>query len=292
MTVEDMAVLSGAGAESAVERAGEKAWLTRAAEALPVLALVIYGAVRFGDSAFYARLGVSPDEVGLDYGRTLGRVAVGIALLAAAASLVAIAGGLLEGVEEWTPRVVVEGIFGVIAWLVGLIALRSVLPPMSPVLTAVCALLIFFAGYWLTPRYRSGDLARSLRGVDSIRALGIAAAFVIALFGLAGVAGYRAAGYIVDGRSLPCGCAHVLGRNLALPWVNGSEGFMGLEAEHATVSWVTTADRPRGALPQNAVLLGDDDGIVVLYDVDHEQAVRLPADDVSVRTDRRLITWR
>src|SRR5262249_41216144 len=51
---------------------------------LTLFALAIYGAARFGDTAFYARLGTDPDTVGMNYGVTLARVATTVAVAGAA----------------------------------------------------------------------------------------------------------------------------------------------------------------------------------------------------------------
>jgi hypothetical protein len=65
---------------------------------LAVLALLIYGAVRIANAAFYARLGVAPEEVGLSYSAILSRAIGSIILLLTSIGLIVIS--IVVGADE------------------------------------------------------------------------------------------------------------------------------------------------------------------------------------------------
>jgi hypothetical protein len=65
-------------------------WLGFSAPVLAILGLIAYVLVRVAYSIFYGPLGVSPDEVGLDYAESFYDAGVGIFLLAAVAGIVGI----------------------------------------------------------------------------------------------------------------------------------------------------------------------------------------------------------
>jgi hypothetical protein len=120
----------------------------------------------------------------------------------------------------------------------------------------------------------------------------IAAVSIVIVFGLAGLIGYRAAGYVRDGKALPCGCSKLFGHNIALPWVSASQGFLGVQADKVDVAWVTKSDRPSAPLPENPIYLGTADGLVALYDPDRDMVVRLPASEIAIGVEAKPLTWR
>jgi hypothetical protein len=255
-------------------------------EALTAVALVVYGAVHFGQYAFYARLGVSPDAVGLDYGRTLGAVAVGLALFVAAIVFLLTAGALFtsnhgSGLGRFVLGLVVGG--------VGAVLLRTLLPPLPNPGLAVSIMAATAAGAVLNANHVA--LRAWASGLGGRATLAIAAPAIVLAFGLAGLAGYHAAGYVYRGGELPCGCTPLFGRNITLPWVSGSRGFMGVEAERAEVEWVNPSE-PHGPLPADPIYLGTADNMVVLYDPTLHRAVRIPAQSISVETTPRVISWK
>jgi hypothetical protein len=114
---------------------------------------------------------------------------------------------------------------------------------------------------------------------------------IVLLFGYAGITGYLAAGYVLDGKPLPCSCSKLFGHNIALPWVSGSEGFLGVQADEAEVRWATNSDRPRDALPRRPIYLGTADELVALYDPDRNAVVRVPVADVVLTVHPRRVSW-
>jgi hypothetical protein len=269
-----------AGAERERGRFGPR----DALELLTVLALVVYGAVHFGEYAFYARLGASPDDVGLDYTHTLGRVAVGFGLLAGTVMFLLAAGALMGSKRDDVAGSLFEFVVCAPAVLVGYILLATLLPPLPRWTIWVAVVAVIALGAVLEATYRSGALARWLRTFDLRHAIVLGAIGLVASFGLAGAAGYHAAGYVLAGEDLPCGCSKIFGINVALPWVNGSRGFMGIQAERAQVSWVGP-QHPDTRRPRRALYLGTADGLVALYDVDLGRTVRIPAQAISFSTE-------
>lgn len=255
-------------------------------EVLTLSALVIYGAVRFADAAFYARLGVSPDDVGLDYARTLGKVAAGVLLLLASVVLLAWSGWFASGSKP--VRVRIPAWF--LAGSTGVTLLGALLPPTPRWLLMLIAGAIGVLGALLRDLYNEGRLHRWPRPGRAALAL-IAAVAIVVVFGLSGLIGYRAAEYVRDGKPLPCGCSKLFGHNVALPWVSASKGFLGVEADEVDVTWVTKSDRPSEPLPKHPIYLGTADGLVALYDADRDMVVRIPATEIAIGVEAKPLTW-
>jgi hypothetical protein len=268
-----------------------KVKLHDALEALTLVALVMYGAVHFADAAFYARLGVSPDEVGLDYARTLAKVAVGFVLLAATVALLFVAGAHLAKDDHGRFRGLLRSLGALLVLWVGSVLLLTLLPPAPRWMVITASVGTIGLGAYLNEARRS-RLLRWLGALDLTRALTLGAIGIVAVFGLAGLAGYRAAGHVRDGETPPCGCTKLFGHNLAMPWLSGSRGFMGIQVERAEVAWVNPRNHPAQTLPTDALYLGSADQMVALYDVSHEMTVRIPAQAVTVATEPARITWR
>jgi hypothetical protein len=65
--------------EGSDQGASQLRWaLEHSTAVLGLIGLAVYGVVRFGIDAFYSRLGVTADEVGLTYGAILSRAALGL----------------------------------------------------------------------------------------------------------------------------------------------------------------------------------------------------------------------
>jgi hypothetical protein len=251
-------------------------------ELLTVAALVIYGAVRFADSAFYARLGATPDDVGLDYAHVLGRVAGSVALMSATLAILLSAGWFVRR-ANWP---MVTGALGV-----GTALLRAMLPPTSPLVAMAMAAIVLIAGAFARRAREASQTAGWLPTLTRARLVIVAAVGIVVIFGYAGISGYRAAGYVYNGQELPCGCSSLLGHNITLPWASASEGFMGVEASPADVRWISPNDHKGDVIPGDLMYLGVADELVALYDpVDHV-VVRLPVAAVSVRLTPRRPKW-
>jgi hypothetical protein len=261
-------------------------------EWLTGLALVVYGAVHFGDYAFYARLGVSPDDVGLDYARTLGKVAGGLVLLGATLALLIAAGARLSSTDEGSTRWWARLLVWPLALFVSFLLLATLLPPLPRWTLLIAGACLVRLGAFLDAKRRSEGLRSLVRDRDPMHLLAFGALGLIVTFAAFGIAGYRAAGYVRGGKELPCGCTNMFGLNVALPWVSGSRGFMGVEAQTAYVWWADGGRGRRPPLPEPAAYLGSADGLVVLYDVSRKATIRVPAQSVAFATEPRPIAWR
>lgn len=268
--------------------------LQKWAAAGSLLALGIYGAARFGDAAFYARLGTNPDAVGLDYSVTLSRVATTIAVSGASLLALVYRSRISARIEEppgsqRRARLAISAVTLVLTLALSALLFLLFVPPtlVSSVhvrgsIALVCVSLVWLVGYL----YEKADWrASSLHQHQFIVA---AALGVVVLFGASALTGYHAAGYVIRGQPLPCPCAKLFGHNLTLPWSSGSSGFLGLQAEVAAVTWIGPGQSP---LPAQATLLGTADGSAVLYDSATRRTMIVPAADVLLSPQSNLIGW-
>jgi hypothetical protein len=264
-----------------------------------LLALAIYGAARFGDTAFYARLGTDPDTVGLNYGITLSRV--GTTTAVASASVLAL---FLFGTLRARPKAELEHHYPfsklffsaalVIALALSTLLLALIIPPeLIPMVrirgcvALVCSFGLLEAGYqWKKAELKARSVdARSVNQIRSIIAIAIA---VVVLFGAAAITGYHSAGYITQGQLLPCPCINFFGHNITLPWSSGTNGFLGIKAEKAKIQWIGTG---RSAVPESAIFLGSSNSSVVLYDTSTQRVLIVPSSDVIVIPLSNLTGW-
>jgi hypothetical protein len=259
-----------------------------------LFAIAIYGAARFGDTAFYARLGTDADAVGLNYGVTLARVGTTIAVSAAGVLVLFLFGRHTARPRDeqrnqgpWS-----KGFFAVaviLAFVISVILIILIIPPATVPIAIVrnlialaCAVGLVYAGFkYEQARRRTGAF-------DPIRSFIAIAMTVAVLFGIAALTGYHSAGYIMRDEPIPCPCVSVMGYNITLPWSSGTNGFLGIEAELADVSWIGPG---RSDVPRSAILLGESGDSVVLFDTGRESVLVVPADDVMVRPLSDLTGW-
>jgi hypothetical protein len=259
-----------------------------------LLALAIYGAARFGDTAFYARLGTDADTVGLNYGVTLARVATTVAVASAGVLALFLFGRLrAKPQNERNNQGPLSKLFSavgfVIASALSILLLILIIPPvLVPIgrlrlLTGLaCAAALYLAGY----RYEKAR--RQVNSFSRIRFTIAGAIAVVLMFGLAAVTGYHSAGEIMQGRLLPCPCVRLFGHNITLPWSSGTNGFLGIKAEEATVTWL---GRGKRTVPRSAILLGGSNDSVVLYDTLTQTTLIVPVQDVIVEPFSNLTGW-
>jgi hypothetical protein len=259
-----------------------------------LFAIVIYGAARFGDTAFYGRLGTDVDSVGLNYGVTLARVGTTIAVSATGVLVLFLYGRHMARPSEerrtqgfWSKVFMTAAV--VLAFAISLILLILIIPPAAvpmarvrDVIALAGAVALIFAGN----KYEK--LRRATGSFDSLRVFMGISVGVALLFGIAALTGYHSAGYIMRDEPLPCPCVGFLGHNITLPWSSGTNGFLGIDAELADVTWIGPG---RDTVPEHAILLGQSDDSVVLFDTSRESVLVVPADDVMVRPLSNLTGW-
>jgi hypothetical protein len=261
---------------------------------LTLFALAIYGAARCGDEAFYARLGTDADTVGLTYGVTLARVATTTAVCGASVLALFLCGRLRDRPQNerseqgnWTGLLLLGAVVfaSILSFLLLILIIPPQLIPVTPVrgiVAAGCVLGIYKAG----KRY---ERIRREKGSFSPISSTIAVAIgLVMLFGLAALTGYHSATYIMRGQTLPCPCVSFFGHNLTLPWSSGTNGFLGIKAELANVRWIGPG---KSIVPPFAVLLGESNSSVVLFDMDSQTVRIVPSDDVIVSPQSNLTGW-
>ena len=282
-----------------------------------LVAVVIYGAVRFADTAFYARLGTSPSAVGLTYAETLSRVAGSIVLFIAVVALLFLLGRSTRfsfdkpsvggkgkavedeeiGVDSLRASQVIDPpqkpthrkpvVVPLLTFLAKLVlwffcfGIVSVLLPPTPtvygfrIIPFAFAVVIWLVGFVSTDH----DIgrARSAFGRSrGVQAWSISLAVVI-IFGLAGISGYRSAGDLIGNRPIPCGCIRLGSWNVSFAWSSSSQGFLGIDAPHASI----TSSKDSG-VPTSAFYLGTSDGTAVLFDSETDKVLYVPASDVVI----------
>jgi hypothetical protein len=259
-------------------------------ETLGLVGIAVYGSVRFADTAFYARLGTTPDSVGITYAETLSRVAGPVALLFAIILTLYLSRRLLRARGTLTRFLVFWIAFAVT------VAVSGVLLPVFPrfrwfglnwIPISLAIAVIVFAGERATKQRRG--IREHLRPGTPWFWVAIGMSLLV-VFGLAGLSGYREAGYLINGdpysaRSpLPCGCSAPFNHDISLPWLSGSEGFYGIEALPVTIQWTGPGSAPKN-LPTTAFYLGESDGVDVLFEPADEAganpvSLSVPADSV------------
>ncbi|GHC33043.1 hypothetical protein [Streptomyces cinnamoneus] len=253
-----------------------------------LLGLLMYGVARFGNAAFCARLGISPDEIGVEPHLLLGKVAGTFVLFVLLIGLTAL-------VIDWVYRE--EGGWWRV-WLVGIpvgaalafLFLAFFVPGSNSWIVAICLTIIIclmqfgstFLGHFVKSIEKWSSAARG--NVFKVCVSG--ATVIVALFILAGVSGYRAAGYTSSGRDLPHFVSFYFWR-VDTKWLTGTPGFLGIHAKRATISWVssTVSERVAQRLRRGPVFhLGTYQGVHYLYCRGIEGVIRFPASLVVIET--------
>lgn len=243
---------------------------------LGVVGLAVYGSVRFADTVFYARLGTTPDSVGISYSETLSRVAGPVALLTALVLTTALCVRLKGSLSLFLMCLMAAITVISLGVLLPLPQVRLFGRSLVPI---ILTLLIIFLAAGKSTRYVAFKEGVQKDKRWLLVLLGFA---LVIVFGLAGITGYREAGYLLGARwdaqtsPLPCGCVQYGGYDLSFPWLGGSQGFYGIEAQPVTVQWVGSGPKPK-ALPETVFYLGESDGIDVLFDPGSNQSVSVPA---------------
>jgi hypothetical protein len=279
---------------AALEHRPEKADFQSWTAVATLSALAIYGAARFGDTAFYARLGTDADTVGLNYGVTLARVATTVVVAGAGAVALFFFGRYLaKPQDEKTHQGLWAKLFFflavtlacILSYLLLVLIIPPILVPVEKVRVFVAlagTVALCLAGY----RY---EKARSKKNAfDPIRSVIAFAIAIVLLFGLAAIVGYQSAGHIMRGQQLPCPCISALGRNITLPWSSGTNGFLGIKAEAANITWIGPGASP---VPEFAIFLGGSNDSVVLFDIGTQNTIIVPNTDVIVSPVSDLTGW-
>jgi hypothetical protein len=287
--------LSGLAARVAVleqQRKGKTDLQTWTAVAT-LSAVAIYGAARFGETAFYARLGTDADTVGLTYGVTLARVGTTAAVSTFGLILLFLAGRHLGRSRRELRS---QGIWGKVSMvLLGLVVLIAgawlyplsvLIPPVGVSAPAVRILIALDGGLVLICAGITYETIRHEKSsIDSIWSFIAVAAIMAVLFGIAAFTGYHSASYIMRGKPLPSPRLSLWHHPIPLPWSSGTSGYLGISAELADVTWIGTG---RNRVPTKTVLLGESDGSVVLFGIAKKEVLVVPAEDVIVRPTSSL----
>jgi hypothetical protein len=174
------------------------------------------------------------------------------------------------------------------AFVLTVLLLELIIPPTLVPITSVRAVIALAGCVALIQAGKKYKEARERGSFDPIRsAIGASIALVV-LFGLSAVTGYHSAAYIMHGQPLPCPCVSFFGYNITLPWSSGTNGFLGIKAEKARVTWIGPG---RSVVPALAILLGGSNGSIVLFDAYTQKVVIVPGSDVIVKPSSNLTGW-
>lgn len=285
---------------AALEHRREKTDFQSWTAVVTLSALAIYGAARFGDRAFYARLGTDPDTVGMNYAVTLARVATSVVVAGAGVFALFSFGRYRakpaaekDNQSRWAK--LFFSLCLVVASTLSFLLLVLVIPPtLVPIgrvrvgLALVLAYALYRAGHGYEKARQNEKERQSVVPFDPIRSMIVFAIAIVLLFGFAALTGYQSAAHIMRGQPLPCPCISVLGRNIALPWSSGTNGFLGIIAEKARITWIGPHRSP---VPESAIYLGGSNDSVVLFDVATQHILIVSNTDVIVTPFGNLTGW-
>lgn len=273
---------------------------------LALLALIAYGAVRIANGAFYARLGVTPEEVGLSYAVILSRAIGSLILLLVSITLMSTA-ILSTEEDDSTPWQI---FLRILFFLLGVIVLRALIP--SQLFHGLVVAVIFFLSVLAVRRHRSSDSSPSQEGSPATNVPGSndsaqehsetrtqvnhgllqrstqawwIAVIVILTFSFAATLGYQSARPVLEGEPVDCTCVAVFGvATLGFPWLSGSAGFLGIQTEEGRLEWIDGKKPGAPELPgsDSMVYLGANNGMIVVYDAENQQSLRYPVEAVKV----------
>jgi uncharacterized membrane-anchored protein len=279
---------------AALEHRPEKTDFQSWTAVVTLSALAIYGAARFGDRAFYARLGTDPDTVGLNYGVTLARVATSVVVAGAGVvALFSCGRHFAKPADEkgnqgpWAK--LFFGLCLVMAFILSFLLLVLVIPTtLVPIVQLRGCLALALVGVLCLAGYGYEKARRKAGSFDPLRSIVGFAIAIVLLFGFAALTGYQSAGHIMRGQPLPCPCISFFGRNVTLPWSSGTNGFLGIIAEQAKITWIGPGRSP---VPGFAIFLGGSNDSVVLFDVTTQHTLIVSNTDVIVTPFSNLTGW-
>jgi hypothetical protein len=152
----------------------------------------------------------------------------------------------------------------------------------------VLAYALYLAGHGYEKARQNEKERQSVVPFDPIRSMIVFAIAIVLLFGFAALTGYQSAAHVMRGQALPCPCISIFGHNITLPWSSGTNGFLGIIAPKATITWIGSGRSP---VPESAIYLGGSNGSVVLYDVATQHTLIVPNTDVIVTPSINLTGW-
>ncbi|KAB1977848.1 hypothetical protein [Streptomyces triticiradicis] len=244
---------------------------TTAAGVTSLAGIALYGSVHFADAAFYARLGLTPEDVGLDPAVTLGRVAVSFMLIGVALFI-----ATLPAVVFFQRTSFPWLLIALVGATLGNLLLVVLFAPSSGagrLLLAAAEFLFILAA--LTVREIGLSVLLDKVKEKKMEAVMFASFIVICMFVAAGSVGFRAA-YDIESRAT----------SKLSPGLNpesfpgaGRLGLLGVEAKPANIVWVS--DSLKGAVKTTKgfplIFLGTERNLHFLYDARRKLVMRVPA---------------
>ncbi|CAM5739689.1 hypothetical protein SAFG77S_01509 [Streptomyces afghaniensis] len=251
---------------------------TTAAGITSLAGLALYGSVHFADAAFYAHLGLTPEDVGLNPAVTLGRVSVSFMLIAAALFIV-----VLPVVIFWRRTSFPWLFLTLVGSAIGNVLLIELFAPSSEVGQLAVGIGEIVFVFIVLAVHEVGFSAILDNVKENKVEVAIFASFVVLLvFGAAGIFGLKAA-YGIDSRVTPESAFGVLPESF--PGV-GRLGLLGVEAKPANIVWVS--DSLKGGVATTKgfplVFLGTERNLHFLYDARRRLVIRVPATLVLIDT--------
>ncbi|QJT02517.1 hypothetical protein G9272_21175 [Streptomyces asoensis] len=244
---------------------------TTAAGVTSLAGIALYGSVHFADAAFYAHLGLTPEDVGLNPAVTLGRVAVSFMFIGVALFIVTLPAVI------WFRR---TSFFWLNATIVGSVIAYVLLVELFAPVSEVGSLVVAvgeMAFVFIVFAVHEMGLSAILHSVKEKKVeVAILTSFAVLLaFVAAGIFGLQAAYGVASGVTSESS-ADVFPESF--PGM-GRLGLLGVEAKPANIVWVSESLKGAVAITKGfpLIFLGTDRNLHFLYDIQRRIVVRVPA---------------
>ncbi|WP_159049527.1 hypothetical protein [Streptomyces sp. NRRL WC-3618] len=244
---------------------------TTAAGITSLAGIALYGSVHFADAAFYARLGLTPEDIGLNPAVTLGRVAVSFMLIGVALFIVALP------LVIFFRRTSFPWLLLTLAGsTIGNVLIVKLFAPVAEVGTLVISIgeMTFIFAVFAMHEIDLSVILNNVKG-KKLEVATLTSFAVLLVFFAAGIFGLRAA-YGIESTVTPKSSFNVIPESF--PGM-GRLGLLGVEAKPANVVWVS--ENLKGAVATTKgfplIFLGTERNLHFLYDVQRRRVMRVPA---------------